>query len=89
VAEAVMPEGRRGGEAAGGRWCGGEGVEVATTIAAKNHAPRLRILDRKTTRVKFNGTSIVTGELTNREKVAYKSRGNQNIVKMKSRVLGG
>jgi len=60
-----MPQGRRDGEAAGSGRCGGEGVEVATTIAAKSHAPGLLVLDRKATRVKFNGTSIVTGELTN------------------------
>ena len=54
-------------------WHGGEGVEVAITIAAKSHAPRLLVLDRKTTSVKFNGTIIVTvtGELMNRKEVAH------------------
>jgi hypothetical protein len=52
-------------------WRGGEGVEIATTIAAKIHVPRLLVFDRKTTSVKFNGTIIVTGELTNRKEVAH------------------
>jgi len=46
------------------------------------------VLDRKATSVKFNGTSIVTGELTNRKEVAHQSRGNQNIVKVENRVWG-
>ena len=43
VAEAVMPEGGRNGEAAssgGGGRNRGDGVEVAAAIAAKNHASR-------------------------------------------------
>ena len=44
----MMPERGRGGEAAGGRWRGGDGVEIPATIAAKNHASRLQVLDRKT-----------------------------------------
>ena len=65
-------------------WRGGEGVEVATTIAAKSHAPRLLVLDRKTESVKFNRTIIVTGELTNGKKIAHESRGNQNVSEVKS-----
>jgi hypothetical protein len=54
VAEAMMPQRRRGGEAAGRSCGGGVGVEVATTTAAKSHVPRLFVLDRKTISVKFN-----------------------------------
>ena len=66
-----MPWGRSDGEAAVVCWHGWEGVEGANTIAAKSHVPRLLILDRKTTSVKFNGTVIVTGELTNKRVVAH------------------
>ena len=66
------------------RWRGGEGVEVATTIAAKSHTPRLLVLDRKIKSVKFNRTIIVTCELTNGKKIAHESRGNQNVSEVKS-----
>ena len=68
------------------RWLGREGVEVATTIAAKSHAPRLLVLDRKTKSVKFNRTIIVTCELTNGKKIAHEGRRNQNVSEAKSRV---
>jgi len=54
VTKTMMPERGGGGEAAGGR-CGGDGVEILATIAAKNHASHLQVLDRKTQSVKFNG----------------------------------
>jgi len=66
------------------RWLGREGVEVAITIAAKSHTPRLLVLDRKIESVKFNRTIIVTGELTNGKKIAHESRGNQNVSEVKS-----
>ena len=47
MTKTMMPERGRGGEAAGGRWRGGDGVEIPATIAAKNHASRLQVLDRK------------------------------------------
>ena len=61
---------RRGG--AGGRR---EGVEVASTIAAKHHASTRNILDRKTKSVKLNGTVVVTSKLTHGKEVTNK-RGN-------------
>jgi len=41
MTEAVMPKHGRGGEAAYGRWSGRDGVEIPTTIAAKNLTSRL------------------------------------------------
>ena len=45
--------------------CSGDGVKVASTIAAKHHAPGRDILDRKTKSVKFDRIVVVPSELTN------------------------
>ena len=44
-------------------------VEVAVTIAAKHLASGLDILNRETKSVKFYGTVVITGKLSNREQV--------------------
>ena len=45
--------------------CSGDGVKVASTIAAKHHAPGQDILDRKPKTVKFDRTVVVPSELMN------------------------
>jgi hypothetical protein len=66
----MMPEVDVGGGEQGGGWSTArrarKRVEIPFTIAAKDHATSLQVLHRKTTSVKFNGTKIATGELTNR-----------------------
>ena len=49
-------------------WTGGmDGVKVAGTIGAKNLAPGMKVLHRETKGVKFDRTSVVTSEFTNKE----------------------
>ena len=84
VPETTMPKrGRCSDECggAGGRWV--ERVEVTRAIAPGDHVPGLQILHRKAKRIKFNGTIIVGGETTNRNKIFNNVRGHQNIVKDK------
>jgi hypothetical protein len=62
----VMPEvGGDGGAGMRSGRCSGDGVKVASTIAAKHHAPGQDILDRKTKSVKFDRTVVVPSKLTN------------------------
>jgi hypothetical protein len=44
-------------------------VEVACGVTAEHHLAGGSILDRKTSRVKFNGYIVITGELLDRNKV--------------------
>jgi hypothetical protein len=55
-------------------------VERADAIAPGNQAPGPEVLHRKTKGVKVNRTSIISGELTNRDKVFDYVGGNKNIV---------
>jgi hypothetical protein len=43
------------------------GVKVPVAIAAQNHAPRRKFLDRKTESVKLKGNVIIVSELANRK----------------------
>ena len=66
MTKTVMPE--VGGDGEAGVWGGGcsrDAVKVASTIAAKYHAPGRDILDRKTKSVKFDRTIVVPSELMN------------------------
>ena len=76
-----MPQGSRGSkEGVGSGWCcSSDGVEVAITIAAKNHASRPEVLHRKTKGIKFYGT-IVASELLNGKKVTNYGWNNKDIV---------
>jgi hypothetical protein len=70
----LMPNGGGDGNVgrSGAGWCGRwECVKISATIAAKHHASRPRILDKKAKSVKFDGAIIVTGELTDREKIVH------------------
>ena len=62
----VMPEVGGDGEAGvrSGR-CSGDGVKIASTIAAKHHAPDRDTLDKKTKSVKFDRAIVVPSELMN------------------------
>ena len=72
VAESLAPKSGRSDEVGvrdsggGGR---GQGVEIADTIAACDHAPRPEVLDRKAQSVKFYGAMIIRRKLSNRKKV--------------------
>ena len=58
-----------GGDGEAGVWrggCSGDGVKVASTIAAKHHASGRDILDRKTKSVKFYRAVVVPSKLTDR-----------------------
>ena len=66
MTQTVMPE--VGGDGEMGLWCwwgSGEGVEVASTIAAKHHVAGRDILHRKTQCIKFNGTVVIPRKLAN------------------------
>ena len=58
-------------EEAAGRACAvagateGDGVEVAGTIAAKDHSLRPDVLNRKTRGVKLDRTTVIASELAN------------------------
>ena len=72
MTKALVPHGGGDGEVGvddAGEYGGGEGVEVAVTVAAKDLAPGLDILYRKAKGVKLNGDEVVTGELPNRKKI--------------------
>ena len=72
MTKTVMPEVGGDGEVGvrSGR-CSGDGLKIASTIAAKHHASGQDILDRKTKSVKFNRTVVVPNELTNRDQVVH------------------
>jgi hypothetical protein len=72
MTKTVMPEVGGDGDAGvrSGK-CSGDGVKVASTIAAKHHAPGRDILDKKTKSVKFDRTIVVPSELANREQVVH------------------
>jgi hypothetical protein len=54
----------------------GEGVEVSTTIAAKDHGLGAKVLTREAKRVKLNGTKIVNSKTMNRNQV-FDNVGNE------------
>ena len=85
MTKTLMPQGSRDSkEGVGSSWrYSNDGVEVAITIVAKNHAPRPEVLHRKTKGIKFYRAAVVTGELTNRQEIANDRRNNENIIKGK------
>uniref|UniRef100_A0A0A8YS16 Uncharacterized protein n=1 Tax=Arundo donax TaxID=35708 RepID=A0A0A8YS16_ARUDO len=60
----------------GGRW---NGVEIYVAIAANDHASCPEVLNRETTGVKFYRTTIITSQLTHRDKIFNELR-NKDIV---------
>ena len=99
VTETVVPRsrargdvGRRGrpGNGAGGRRrdsSGGGGepksVQRPRAVTSGEKGPGGEILHRQTKRVKLNGTRIVGGEPTNREKIMNYTRSNKDILEVK------
>ena len=74
MAQTVMP--KVGGDGEVGLWCwwgGREGVEVASTIAARVWSG---YPSQKNQGVKFYGTVIIPSELMNRKQVAHKGWNN-------------
>ena len=55
----------------------GDGVEVANTIAVKNHVSHPEVLDRETKGIKFDRTTIIASKLA---KVMNDGRDDKNIV---------
>lgn len=66
-------------------------VEVASTIAAKNHVSRLEVLDRKTRGVKFKRT-ITSIELMKRKRITnklFKVKLDVSMVRIEARDVTG
>ena len=83
-----MPCGGGGGGDQGRRWrhAGGGGlerVERSRDVTAGERGPGGQILHRKTRGVKLNGTGVVSGESTNREKIVSDMGSYENIVEVK------
>jgi len=87
MTKTLMPQGGRGSKKGMGSsgHCSSNGVQVAITIAAKYHASRPEVLHRKTKGIKFNGTTIVTSELSNRKKVANYGWNDKDVVQCEFR----
>ena len=67
MTKTVMPE--VGGDGDAGVWsgrCSGDGVKIASTIAAKHHASGRDILNRKTKSIKFYRAVVVPSKLMDR-----------------------
>jgi len=90
VTKTLMPQRGRGSKegVGSGRRCSSDGVQVANTIAAKNHVSRLEVLHRKTKGIKLNGTIVIARELTNGKKVANNGWDDKDIVQNKVRCCG-
>lgn len=56
-----------------------KGVEVTTSTGSHYFFPTAKILDRKTTWIKFNRTCIITCEFTDRNKILDEFWGVQNV----------
>ena len=87
--ETTMPQVRRGDS--GEAMCGGrtERVELAGAIAPSDHVPSAEILQRKTKRVKFYGAGVISGKLTDRDKILDEARCDKNIIKNERTTGGG
>ena len=82
-----MPSGGGGGGDQGRRWrhAGGGGlerVERPRAVTAGEKGPGGQILHRKTSRVKLNGTGVVSSEPTNRKKIMSDVWGYENVVEV-------
>jgi hypothetical protein len=69
MAKSTMPKSKRGISSKGGGTRKMKWVEGPGAIAPDDHLLRLQILHRTTSRVKFNSTIVVSGELAHRNKV--------------------
>jgi hypothetical protein len=87
MAETTMPRGGGGGGDQDGRWRGAGGrrlkrVERPRAVTAGERGPGGQILHRKTRGVKLDGTRVVGGEPTNREKIMSNVRSYENVVEV-------
>jgi hypothetical protein len=83
VSKAAMPK-RDGGDdgvSFGEGWLV-KRVEWSGAIASKNHDPGGKSLHRKTERVKFNGTIVVSSKLSNRHEIFNNIGNDENIAKI-------
>ena len=76
-----MPKlGRCSGKEGSGGWLGVKRVERAGAIAPGDHAPGPEILHRETKGVKLDRTGVISGELTNRDKISDNVGRDKNII---------
>jgi hypothetical protein len=64
-------------------------VERSGAIAAGDHGPGPEVLHGKTKRVKFDGTIIISGELTHKDKVFDYLGRNKDILKTERTNVSG
>jgi hypothetical protein len=88
MAKTTMPSGGGGGGDQDRRWRHADGgwlerVERSRAIIAGERGPGGQILHRKTRGVKLNGTGVVSGESTDREKIVSDVGSYENIVEVK------
>jgi hypothetical protein len=86
VTETTMPSDRRGGRCKNmwgrGRCRGSRQtkcVERLGAVTPSEKGPGGKILHRKTKRVKFHGTRVVSSELTDGKKILNDMRGYKNV----------
>ena len=87
MSETTMPSGGGGGGDQGRRRrrAGGGGlerVEGPRAVTAGEGSPGGQILHRKTRGVKLDGTRVVGGEPTNKEKIMSNVRSYENVVEV-------
>jgi hypothetical protein len=80
MSEMTMPKGGGQSSSEGGRSKQMQRVQQARAIAPNDHIPRLEILHRTTSRVKFNRTIIIGSELAHRDQILNKFWRNNNII---------
>ena len=66
-----------------------ERLELAGAIASGDHGPSADVLQRKTKRVKFYGAGVISGKLTDRDKILDEARCDKNIIKNERTTGGG
>jgi hypothetical protein len=84
MAETTVPEirsvGGGGGQGVKGGSSGRVGVEITRTITPEDHGLGMKVLHRKTIRVKLNRTIIITGKSSNRDEIFNNAWSDKNIV---------
>jgi len=90
MAKTAVPEVGGGGRSGGdkSRWCRHvsrrrmQRIKGPRTIAPDDHVPGTKILRREAKGVKFNGTVIIFGKLSDRNEILNNVWSNENIIKI-------
>jgi hypothetical protein len=83
MSKAAMPKRSGGEDGVGFGMCWlVKRIKWPGAIAAKNHDPGWKSLHRKTKRIKFNGTIVVSGKLPNGYKIFDNIGNDKNIAKI-------